>query len=281
MSEVDLDLLSSWEGREETREDVISLSPVQMLAATLDRDPAAFSDGDLLPPLYHWLFFPSLTRTSDLARDGHARLGEFMPPVPFPRRMFAGARVDYRGQLRIGQRVERVARIETVRYTEGRSGPLVFVTVTYELSDADGLKLVEEQDIAYRPATASKGSAPKAESSPPQADFSRELVPDEALLFRFSALTFNAHRIHYDLPYTKGEGYPAIVVHGPLTAVLLADLVTHETGQPTLEHFSFRAKSAFFLGERITLLGKRADKSVELTAMSHKGVAGFTASAVL
>jgi 3-methylfumaryl-CoA hydratase len=281
MSEVDLDLLSSWEGREETREDVISLSPVQMLAATLDRDPAAFSDGDLLPPLYHWLFFPSLTRTSDLARDGHARLGEFMPPVPFPRRMFAGARVDYRGQLRIGQRVERVARIETVRYTEGRSGPLVFVTVTYELSDADGLKLVEEQDIAYRPATASKGSAPKAESSPPQADFSREIVPDEALLFRFSALTFNAHRIHYDLPYTKGEGYPAIVVHGPLTAVLLADLVTHETGQPTLEHFSFRAKSAFFLGERITLLGKRADKSVELTAMSDKGVAGFTASAVL
>ena len=281
MSEIDLDLLRSWEGREETREDVISLAPVQMLAATLDRDPAAFSDGDLLPPLYHWLFFPSLTRTSDLARDGHARLGEFMPPVPFPRRMFAGARMDYRGELRIGQRVERVARIEAVRYKEGRTGPLVFVTVTYELSDADGLKLVEEQDIAYRPATGSKSSAPKGEGSPPQADFSREIVPDEALLFRFSALTFNAHRIHYDLPYTKGEGYPAIVVHGPLTAVLLADLVTHETGQPTLEHFSFRAKSAFFLGGRITLLGKRTGESVDLTAMSEKGIAGLTASATL
>lgn len=281
MSDVDLDLLRSWEGREETREDVVSLAPVQMLAATLDRDPEAFAEGDLLPPLYHWLFFPSLTRTADLARDGHARLGEFMPPVPFPRRMFAGARVDYRGELRIGQRVERTARIATVRYTEGRSGPLVFVTVTYELSDADGLKLVEEQDIAYRPAAAAKSGAPTREAHPPQADFSREIVPDEALLFRFSALTFNAHRIHYDLPYTRGEGYPAIVVHGPLTAVLLADLVMRETGQVTLEQFSFRAKSAFFLGERITLLGKRVDNTIELAAMSAKGVTGFTASAVL
>lgn len=281
MNEVDIDRLRSWEGREEAREDVISVAPVQMLAATLDRDPAAFAEGDLLPPLYHWLFFPSLTRTADLARDGHARLGEFMPPVPFPRRMFAGARVDYRGELRIGQHVERVARIETVRYKEGRSGPLVFVTVTYELSDADGLKLVEQQDIAYRPATAAKGSMPASESSPPKVDFSREIAPDEALLFRFSALTFNAHRIHYDLPYTQSEGYPALVVHGPLTAVLLADLVTHETGQPALEHFSFRAKSPFFLGERMMLLGSRAGQSIELTAMNESGVAGLTAIANL
>ncbi len=281
MSEVDLEQLRSWEGREERREDVISLAPVQMLAATLDRDPEKYAEGDPLPPLYHWLFFPSLTRTSDLARDGHARLGEFMPPVPFPRRMFAGARVDYRGELQIGQRVERVARISTVRYTEGRSGPLVFVTVTYELSDVDGLKLVEEQDIAYRPATASRGGAAKAESTPPQGDFSREVIPDEALLFRFSALTFNAHRIHYDLPYTQAEGYPGIVVHGPLTAVLLADLVTHETGHLTLAHFSFRARSAFFLGDRMTLLGKRTDRSIELAALSDTSVVGLTASAVL
>lgn len=281
MSKLDLDLLRSWEGREESREDVLSLTPVQMLAATLDRDPTAFSEGDLLPPLYHWLYFPSLTKSADLARDGHARLGEFMPPVPFPRRMFAGARVDYRGELRIGERVRRVARIEAVRYKEGRSGPLVFVTVAYELSDADGLKLVEEQDIAYRPAITSKVGAPAAESLPAQGDFSREIVPDEQRLFRFSALTFNAHRIHYDLPYAQSEGYPALVVHGPLTAVLLADLVTHETGQTALRHFSFRAKSAFFLGDRITLLGTRAGDSVELVAMGDNGVAGLTASANL
>ena len=281
MSELDLDLLRSWEGREETREDVLSLTPVQMLAATLDRDPAAFSDGDVLPPLYHWLYFPSLTRSVELARDGHTRLGGFMPPVPFPRRMFAGARMDFRGKLHIGERVERVARIEAVRYKEGRSGPLVFVTVTYELRDAAGLKLIEEQDIAYRPAMESKSGRPQSESVPAPADFSREITPDERMLFRFSALTFNAHRIHYDLPYTQGEGYPALVIHGPLTAVLLADLVTHETGQVALEHFSFRAKSAFFLGDRMTLLGKRLGDTVELTAMSDEGIAGLTANAAL
>lgn len=281
MSDLDLDLLRSWEGREESREDVISLAPVQMLAATLNRDPAVFSEGDVLPPLFHWLLCPSQTRSADLAHDGHERLGEFMPPVPFPRRLFAGARVDYRGELRIGERVERVARIEGVRFKEGRSGPLVFVTVVYELSTAAGLKLIEEQDIVYRPAIASQRTAPARESSQPRADFSREIVPDEPLLFRFSALTFNAHRIHYDLSYTQGEGYPALVVHGPLIAVLLADLVTHATGQAAFERFSFRAHNAFFLGDRITLLGTKAGRSIELTAINDKGVAGFTANATL
>ncbi len=281
MSEVDLDLLRTWEGREERREDTISLAPVQMLAATLDRDPTAFSDGEILPPLYHWLFFPSLTMSADLARDGHERLGEFMPPVPFPRRMFAGARMEYRGVLRIGQRVERIARIESVRFTEGRSGPLVFVTVAYELRDAEGLKIVEEQDIAYRPATGSKTNTPERDNAPRSADFSREIVPDERLLFRFSALTFNAHRIHYDLPYAQGEGYPALVIHGPLTAVLLADLVIHETGRAALERFSFRARSAFFLGERMTLCGKYDARSVELAAVAESGVVGLTANAGL
>jgi len=279
MSELDLELLRSWEGREELSEELFSLTPVRMLAATLNRDPEAFSEGDSLPPLYHWLYFPSLARSADLARDGHARLGKFMPPVPFPRRMFAGARIEYRGALRIGERVTRVARIDAVRYKEGRSGPLIFVTVTYEISDADGLKLIEEQDIAYRPAMA--GGSPAAEASPFEADFSREVVPDERLLFRISALTFNAHRIHYDLPYAQGEGYPALVVHGPLTAMLLADLVTRETGTTELKHFSFRAKSAFYLGDRLKLLGRRVDNSVELSAMSDTGVVGLSANAIL
>lgn len=278
---IDIEQLQSWQGRSETTEDVLWLTQARALAATLDRDPQSLEAGDPLPALYHWALFPLLTRSSDLAADGHAKKGGFMPPVPFPRRMFAGARVEYRGSLCIGTRVERVARIESVRYKEGRSGPLVFVTVAYELSDADGLKLIEEQDIAYRPAIAPKGGAPSVQSSPPKADFSREVVPDERLLFRFSALTFNAHRIHYDLRYAEAEGYPALVVHGPLTAVLLADLVTRETKVDALERFSFRAKSAFFLGDRMTLLGRRAGNSIELTAISDKGVAGLTATAVI
>ncbi|HSG65615.1 MAG TPA: MaoC family dehydratase N-terminal domain-containing protein, partial [Gammaproteobacteria bacterium] len=215
MTELDLTLLESWQGREESSEDLLALTPVRALAATLDRDPAGHVEGAILPPLYHWLYFPILARSSELAADGHARKGGFMPPVPYPRRMFAGARIDYHGVLRIGSRVRRVARIEAVSAKEGRSGPLAFVTVRYEISDDEGLKIVEEQDIAYRPASEPK-APPRPERDAGVADFRREIEPDEALLFRFSALTFNAHRIHYDLPYARGEGYPALVVHGPL-----------------------------------------------------------------
>lgn len=281
MSELDPTVLKSWEGRREQAEDLLALTPVRALAATLDKDPAAHTDGGLLPPLYHWLYFPLLTRWRDLATDGHAEKGGFMPPVPYPRRMFAGARLDFYGTLRIGSRVHRLATIKNVSVKQGRSGPLVFVTVRYELSDHDGIKLVEEQDIAYRPASESKAPPRRREIAVPAADFEREITPDEALLFRFSALTFNAHRIHYDLPYAQREGYRALVVHGPLTAVLLADLVTRETSATTLRHFSFRANNAFYLGERIALLGTRTGDEVELTAMSDRGIAGLTAKASL
>lgn len=279
MTELDLALLERWQGRQESSEDLLALTPVRALAATLDRDPAAHAEGAILPPLYHWLYFPSLARSSELAADGHARKGGFMPPVPYPRRMFAGARIDYHGVLRIGSRVRRIATIASVSAKEGRSGPLAFVTVRYELSDDEGLKLVEEQDIAYRPASASKAPPARPEPAVPEPDFGREITPDETLLFRFSALTFNAHRIHYDLPYARGEGYPALVVHGPLTAMLLADLVVRETGAETLKHFSFRAKSAFFLGERMTLVGRRAGSDIELAALDAHGRVGLTAAA--
>lgn len=281
MSDLDMELLRSWEGREELREDLLALTPARALAATLDHDPEMLAEGELLPPLYHWLYFPVLTKASDLATDGHAKLGGFMPPVPFPRRMFAGARVDYLGQLRIGERVQRVANIKSVTYKEGRSGQLVFVTVCYQISDSEGLKLIEEQDIAYCPATRSRAGALAQASVIPDADFSREIVPDEPLLFRFSALTFNAHRIHFDLAYALGEDYPALVVHGPLTAMLLADLVGRDTGGASLKKFSFRASSAFFIGDRISLLGKRHGDRIALSAMSDKGVLGLTAEATL
>jgi len=280
MAGVDLEHLQSWIGREETREDLLAPSPAQALAATLDRDPNDLAEGAVLPPLYHWIYFPYLTPSSELAADGHAKKGDFMPPVPFPRRMFAGARVDSYGALRIGERVQRVASIRSVSYKEGRSGELVFVTVSYRFSDSEGLKLVEEQDIAYRPATEPQSSATQSAAPLPGADFARTIIPDERLLFRFSALTFNAHRIHYDLPYARGEGYPALVVHGPLTAVLLADLAIREVGAQRLAHFSFRAMRAFFLGDRINLLGRRAADTLELTAVGDNGIVGMAARAV-
>jgi 3-methylfumaryl-CoA hydratase len=151
MSALDLDLLQSWEGREETNEDVITLPQVQMLASTLDHDPKNYLDGAILPPLYHWLYFLQPTKISDLASDGHAKKGAFMPPVPFPSRMFAGARIEYLDDLRIGEQVQRTSTIQAVRYTEGRSGPLIFVTVAHKISNKSSVALVEEQDIAYRP----------------------------------------------------------------------------------------------------------------------------------
>lgn len=281
MTDLDLDRLRSWEGREESREDVLALAPVRALAATLDHDPGAYRDGGILPPLYHWLFFLELTRSGGLARDGHPRKGEFMPPVTFPRRMFAGARIEYTGDLRIGEPVRRVSRIGSVRYTEGRSGPLVFVTVVHEIGNAHGIRLTEEQDIVYRPPTGAQAGAAEPPPVAPDMDFSRSVSPDERLLFRFSALTFNAHRIHYDLPYTRSEGYPALVVHGPLTAVLLADLLARQYDRPPLRHFSFRARNALYLGDRIRLAGRHVDDAIELAAYRDTGVAAVSGRAVL
>ena len=281
MSTLDLDLLQSWEGREEINEDVITLPQVQMLASTLDHDPEEHLDGAILPPLYHWLYFLQPAKFSDLAPDGHAKKGVFMPPVPFPSRMFAGARIDYLGDLRIGERVQRTSTIQAVRYTEGRSGPLVFVTVAHKISNESSVALVEEQDIAYRPKTTIRESASGPETTMPETDFRREICPNESLLFQFSALTFNSHRIHYDLPYARSEGYPALVVHGPLTAILLADLVARECNRPELSYFSFRARSPLYLGDQINLTGQRVENTVELTAFSAKGVASLNAQAVL
>ena len=281
MSTLDLDLLQSWEGREEINEDVITLPQVQMLASTLDHDPEEHLDGTILPPLYHWLYFLQPVKFSDLAPDGHAKKGVFMPPVPFPSRMFAGARIDYLGDLRIGERVQRTSTIQAVRYTEGRSGPLVFVTVAHKISNESSVALVEEQDIAYRPKTTIRESASGPETTMPETDFRRKICPNESLLFQFSALTFNSHRIHYDLPYARSEGYPALVVHGPLTAILLADLVARECNRPELSSFSFRARSPLYLGDQINLTGQRVENTVELTAFSAKGVASLNAQAVL
>lgn len=279
-ADIDLALLQSWQ-RRQTSDDVITLARVRALAATLDYDPDAIHEGALLPPLYHWLFCLEPTRSSDLAHDGHETKGEFMPPVPFPRRMFAGARIDFVGELRIGERLQRISEIKGVRYTEGRSGPLVFVTVLHKFSNDNGTQLIEEQDIVYRPADPPKTGAPKPVEALPDADWSREVEPDEPLLFRFSALTFNAHRIHYDLPYAKAEGYSALVIHGPLTAMLLADLVSRECAGATLQHFEFRGQSAFCLGEQISLLAKMAGDTVELTAVNDKRVVGMSAQAIL
>ncbi|WP_295852192.1 MaoC family dehydratase N-terminal domain-containing protein [uncultured Xylophilus sp.] len=240
----DLTHLQSWQGRTESLTDEISPVPVQGLSATLDRDDPRPEAGTPLPPLWHWLYFLPQHRQSELGPDGHARRGGFLPPVPLPRRMWAGGRLRWEAgnPLRVGDRVTRTSTIDRVEHKTGRSGALVFVQVRHGFENARGLALTEEHDIVYRPAPLPGAPEAAPVAAPQDAAFSREIVPDDVLLFRYSALTFNGHRIHYDRRYvTEVEGYPGLIVHGPLIATLLVDLLRRQMPEAQLARFDFRA----------------------------------------
>jgi 3-methylfumaryl-CoA hydratase len=271
--------IEDWVGRTETRTDVVTAAPVAALSATLDRADPPPKPGDPLPLLWHWLYFLPVHRQSDLGPDGHARLGDFLPPVPLPRRMYAGGRVSVHHSLRVGDAITRVSRIADVTQKEGRSGPLVFVHVRHEISNAQGLALTEDHDIVYRDRP-KDAEAARADACPEDARWSREIRADDVLLFRYSALTFNGYRIHYDRPFAMGiQGYPGLVVHGPLIATLLADLLRRSLPEATISSFSFRAISAlvdsdpFFVcgrpnsdGRTVTLWARDADGALAVEA---------------
>jgi 3-methylfumaryl-CoA hydratase len=231
--------LKDWVGRTETRSDTVGVAPLVALSALLDRDDPAPKAGDAAPPLAHWLYFLPAYRQSEAGPDGHALKGGFLPPVPLPRRMWAGSRLEFLRPLTVGSEVSRVSTIKDVAIKEGRSGPLVFVTVRHEVSDKGGLVLADEHDIVFRGETAlAAANVPAATNE----SWRREIHPDPVLLFRYSAVTFNSHRIHYDHPYvTRAEGYPGLVVHGPLIATLLVDLLRRNLPQATLTRYAFRA----------------------------------------
>ena len=276
--------LVSWIGRTEIRSDQVTIAPVAGLAATLDRDDPAPRDADPLPPLWHWLYFLPRYRESEVGPDGHAKRGNFLPPVPLPRRMWAGGRLTFLAPLRIGESVVRTSRIASVTPKTGRSGPLVFVVVRHEVSGPGGLAVVEEHDIVYRD-KAKRGETPAAPPpAPARAAWRRTIRPDPVLLFRYSALTFNGHRIHYDRRYVmETEGYPGLVVHGPLIATLLADLLRRERPQATFAAFTFRAVAPLFDVAPFEVCGLPADdgRSVRLWAANAAGGLAMDATATL
>ncbi|HSJ97759.1 MAG TPA: MaoC family dehydratase N-terminal domain-containing protein [Myxococcota bacterium] len=243
----ELEAFRDWIGRARESRDVVTAAPLACLAALLDRDEPPPRDGDAAPPLAHWLYFLPTYRQSAAGPDGHAARGDFLPPAPLPRRMWAGSRLEFLRPLRVGAEISRLSRIQDVAPKRGRSGPLLFVTVRHEVSDRSGLVLSDEQDLVFR------GEAPLAPppSEPPgrmsDVPWRREIRPDPLLLFRYSAVTFNGHRIHYDHPYATGvEGYPGLVVHGPLVATLLLDLLRRERPEAALRSYSFRALRPLF-----------------------------------
>jgi 3-methylfumaryl-CoA hydratase len=265
--------LEEWIGRTETRADLVSPTPMAALAATLDRDDPAPRPGDPLPPAWHWLFFLPLHRQSELAQDGHARLGGFLPPVPLPRRMWAGDRMEFHQPLRVGETITRTSRIASVMRKEGRSGPLVFVVVRHEITNPAGLAVIEEHDIVYRDHRRPGESAPEPPAAPLKADWERTVSPGDVLLFRYSALTFNGHRIHYDRRYaTEVEGYSGLVVHGPLIATLLLDALRRNMPEAQVARFEFRAVSPLFDTAPFAVCGARQDKNrVRMWAKNASG----------
>jgi 3-methylfumaryl-CoA hydratase len=279
---VDVDELRTWIGRSESYTDHVTPTAVAALAATLDRDDPLPKTGDPIPPLWHWLYFLPLHRASELGSDGHAIRGGFLPPVPLPRRMFAGGRYRFERPLRIGDTITRRSRIMDVSLKEGRTGPLVFVLVRHEISNGDGLAIVEEHDIVYRekaPLTA----APSPQHASEEPTWRQEIRVDDVTLFRYSALTFNGHRIHYDRRYAeKVEGYPGLVVHGPLIATLLLELLRRNIPGARVTELRVRAVSPLFDTAPFFVCGSRgSDRSVRLWATTADGALATEGTATL
>lgn len=256
-----------WVGRTTTIEGDVALDPVTHLFATLDIERTA-KVGDPVPPGFHWLYFNGFEPRSNLGQDGHPRRGGFLPPVTLPRRMWAGGSIRYEAPLSIGAHARRRSEITSVRPKSGRSGHLVFVTVRHTTVAGGIVCIVEDQDIVYRePSVYAAPPPPEALDHPPAR--TSEHTTDEPMLFRYSALTSNAHRIHYDRPYaTAEEGYPELVVHGPLTATLLQLFATDCVPGRTLTSFSFRGTSPAFVRETLTLEARpvESDRGLSLRA---------------
>jgi 3-methylfumaryl-CoA hydratase len=280
---LDLGLLEQWQGRQEKLTDIVTPFPVKALAATLEAPYADGSPGGRLPPLWHWLYFLPLTRQSELGADGHARKGGFLPPVPLPRRMWAGGRFGFIAPLRVGDSIEKLSTIRSVKAKTGRSGRLVFVTVRHDISVGGAPRLWEEHDIVYRDPPA-PGAPEPAPIQAGNGAWRRQITPDDVLLFRYSALTFNGHRIHYDRRYvTQTECYPGLVVHGPLIATLLLDLLQRERPDARIDSFEFRAVRPTFDDGCFFVHGATQPdgRTVQLWSSDRQGYLTMQASCVL
>ncbi|MDG2046509.1 MAG: MaoC family dehydratase N-terminal domain-containing protein [Halioglobus sp.] len=279
MSIIDIECLQGWVGRTETQHDVISAAPVSGLSASLDYVSPIAQLGEALPPCWHWLYFQDAVAASSLAVDGHARRGGFMPPVPLPRRMWAGSRLRFFAGVNIGDEARRVSTIASINHKVGSSGELIFVTLKHQIFQQDTLAIEEEQDLVYRNYGVSHSAAKPAPAIP---QWSRELCPDSVLLFRYSALTFNSHRIHFDMNYaTQIEGYTSLVVHAPLTATLLLDLLRRELPDRVVAEFEFRALKPLLEGVPLLLQGRRNDQEVKLWVLDDSGALAMKAHALV
>jgi 3-methylfumaryl-CoA hydratase len=272
--------LQKWIGRIDEREDVVTAAPLELFAGTLD-----FPRDTLLAevrPLWHWLYFLPSARLSEVGPDGHPKRGGFLPPVALPRRMWAGSRVRFNHALKPGDQIHRQSVIADVTCKEGKSGTLVFVDIEHTISNSQGVAIVEDQTVVYRDLAPAAAAAVAGKPAPYQAQFKHRVLPDPVLLFRYSALTFNSHRIHYDKPYAVNEeGYPDLVVHGPLCATLLIEEVQRQYPGSRIVSFEFKALAPLFANTEFGIGGCREGNTVHVWTETPEGAAGMLAKAEL
>ena len=249
------------------------------MAATLDLEPNAFHKGAVLPEFWHWIYFRHPVRRSRLGEDGHELRGDFLPPVELPRRMWAGGRLQFHKPIIVGENIERTSEILSVEEKHGRSGELLLVTVKHTLSSVGGPCVDEEQDLVYCEIPPPGQPLRQQPALPSHVDWKDSFMPDAVTLFRYSALMFNAHRIHFDHPFTtEVEGYRGLVVHGPLTATLLLEAAKRHA-QRGLAAYSYRGVAPLFNDELVTLAGRdvaEADQT-ELWAAGPEGTIAMRA----
>ncbi|MEO0493782.1 MAG: MaoC family dehydratase N-terminal domain-containing protein [Actinomycetota bacterium] len=273
----DIEILRDWIGREQVIVHPIEPGVVRRFELTLDREPS-LHPGDPLPPMWHVAFFLEVAPTAGLGTDGHPARGGFLPPVALPRRMWAGSRIEFHAPIPVGADAVKTSTVDDVVIKEGKSGTLCFVTVSHRTEVEGALCIAEHQDLVYRDDPDADAPTPQPKPAPTDADVTESITPSEVLLFRYSALTFNGHRIHYDRRYAGDvEGYDGLVVHGPLTATLLADLATRDGGD--LATFSFRGVSPLLDTSSFSIHGRRTDDGMDLWASNATGGLAMTAAA--
>ena len=275
---IDLDHLRSWIGHEETRSEVLMPTLVERFNATFDRD-GPLDEGAEAPPMIHLCLCQPVAPSAALGPDGHPARGGFLPPVPLPRRMWAGGEMTFHAPLCIGDTVTRRSVIEDVALKTGRSGDLCFVTVRHHFNSDSGDLITERQDIVYRSAPTGTAKPPSPAATAPAAPHNRDIATTPTLLFRYSALTFNGHRIHYDRPYCQeDEGYPGLVVHGPMQATLLAQFAADLRGAAPAR-FSFRSLSPVYDTQGLGLRAAEAEAGISLWTAAPGGPVAMEAQA--
>jgi len=270
MTEINIDYLKEWEGKQETAQDDITLFPARALAAALDRDWEP-KKGESLPAFWDWMYFLPTPKAKDTGKDGHPDKGGFLPPVPLPRRMWAAGDYELIAPLEIGKSATRVSTIESVELKQGASGTLVFVNVRHDTYQNDQKCISQVQNIVYREQVSGPSQLPPGKPSPNDAQFQQDVLITPVLLFRYSALTYNGHRIHYDRDYTRNEEfYPDLIVHGPLLVTLLLNLQHSVLPERTIRHFSFRAMRPTFDRETFSIAGKLDGDLLNLWSADHE-----------